>query len=272
MEKVEAGVPIRVGDADARRLGVGQRHFRLGHSLFAADAGVGLGAGQVQRLPVGFDGAIEDSLQRVLPAELEEELGEVGLLREALVFQVRGAHLGGVLVLAHRVADAAPQIRFPGHVDGQGELVDGGAAAGRSGNARIGLAGPHPGEGGVQRHGREQARTGLAHLGAGGHEVLEIDGDILVVDVQPGFERVQFGFAVHLPPFAFERRVLGLRRPPAGGFLEGRRSGIGRSHIPGPDVARGHQAQADGRRTEQAGHLGLFRGTARRGGHHAFFL
>jgi hypothetical protein len=47
-----------------------------------------------------------------------------------------------------------------------------------------------------------KSRTSLAHLRTGCHEVLEELRDILVIDVQLLFERVEVGFVKHLPPFA----------------------------------------------------------------------
>ncbi len=96
------------GDADSRRFRVFERHFRLNHGLLVVDAGFKQSARQFQRLSISLDGAVIQILQCILPAELEVIRREVGLLRETLVFEIRCAHLGGVLILADRVTDAAP--------------------------------------------------------------------------------------------------------------------------------------------------------------------
>ncbi len=105
------------GDACAGGLRTAQGHLGLGGGLGAVDAGFDEGLGELKSLAVGFDGLVVDVLEGILPAELEVELGQAGLLGEALVFEIGGGDLGGVLVFADLVADAAPEIRLPGDVE-----------------------------------------------------------------------------------------------------------------------------------------------------------
>ena len=61
-------------------------------------------------------------MQRVLAAQFEVVLGEIGLLGEALIFKIGSADLGGILGLSNAVAYAAPEIGFPGGIDGQRDI------------------------------------------------------------------------------------------------------------------------------------------------------
>ena len=70
---------------------------------------------------IGLDGAVVEVLQRILPAQFEVIFGQVRLLGEPLVFEVRGADLRGVLILANGVADAAPEVRLPRDIERQRE-------------------------------------------------------------------------------------------------------------------------------------------------------
>ena len=96
------------GNADSRGFRVRERYLCLSDGLRAVDPGFHQSARQLERLPVGLDGAVIQILERILPAEFEVILRQGGLFRQALVFEVRGAHLGGVPEFADRVADAAP--------------------------------------------------------------------------------------------------------------------------------------------------------------------
>ena len=61
---------------------------------------------------------------------------------------------------------------------------------------------------GIGGHGREITGARFRDLRARRHEVLEILRDVLVIDIQLFFERVELRLIEHLPPFAFEHRVL----------------------------------------------------------------
>ena len=59
-----------------------------------------------------------------------------------------------------------------------------------------------------------------AIYGAGRHVVLEIFFDVLVVDVELLFQRIQLGLVEDLPPVAADHRVLRAGHLPALGVLE----------------------------------------------------
>ena len=80
-------------------------------------------------------------MQGVLAAQFKEIDGEVGLLGEAFVFEIAGADLGGELILADGVADAAPEIGLPGDVKGEGEVGVGSSAGGGGDGGGSGSAG-----------------------------------------------------------------------------------------------------------------------------------
>src|SRR5580700_10849470 len=88
------------------RFRVFESHLGLSDSFLIVDAGFNQSASQDERLSIGLNGPVVHILERILPAELEVILRESGLLRETLVFKIRGAHLSGVLKLVHRVTDA----------------------------------------------------------------------------------------------------------------------------------------------------------------------
>ena len=75
---------------------------------------------------------------------------------------------------------------------------------------------------GAGRHRGKELGARLADNGARGHEVLEELLDVLVVDVELLFERIQFRIVVDLPPFAAQRGILGLGDRPAAQAAEGR--------------------------------------------------
>ena len=108
-----------------------QRHLRLGDSLLAVDAGFDQGAGQIQRLPVCFDRSVIQVLQGILSAQFEVIYREIGLLGQTFVLEVRGADLRGILIFANRVADASPEVRLPGDIERQRNLVTLGLAGRR---------------------------------------------------------------------------------------------------------------------------------------------
>ena len=87
-------------------------------------------------------------------------------------------------------------------------------------------------------------RARLAHQGTSLHKVLEGLADILVVDVELIFKRIQFRLIVNLPPLSAKSRVLRLRDGPSIGLIELRRrllEGRRRRHrgrkILRPDIA-----------------------------------
>src|SRR5882757_11201566 len=98
-----------------------------------------------------------------------------------------------------------------------------------------------PGGGRSSRYRGEVTRACNADLRAGGHEILEELRNVLIVDVQLLFERVELRLTEHLPPFPFQGGVLRLCRLPrplvhaniggGGPLLEGRRSVDLRFHI-----------------------------------------
>ena len=100
-----------------RRLRGFQRRLGLGNGDVIADAGVELGLGVVQRFLVRGDGLIQNLLQHILAANLEEILGQAGLFGELLGLKIGGAHLRGVLRLVDLVADLAPEIGRPRNVE-----------------------------------------------------------------------------------------------------------------------------------------------------------
>ena len=63
-------------------------------------------------------------------------------------------------------------------------------------------------------------RARLAHQGSRLHKVLKGLADILVVDIELIFERIQFRLIVDLPPLAAKSRILGLRDGPSVRLLE----------------------------------------------------
>ena len=72
-----------------------------------------MGAREVKGLLIGGNRRVQDLLEGILPAELEEEGRQAGLLGETFVFKVGGADLGRVLCLAHGIAYLAPEIGLP---------------------------------------------------------------------------------------------------------------------------------------------------------------
>src|ERR1700691_60431 len=98
------------GNADSGRFRVREGHLVPRDGLMVVDSGFIESAGKVERLPIGLDGAVIQILQCILAARFEEILREIGLLRETLVFEIRGAYLGGVSILANRGSDAAPYV------------------------------------------------------------------------------------------------------------------------------------------------------------------
>jgi len=105
-------------------------------------------------------------------------------------------------------------------------------------------------------------RPCFAHLRAGGHEVLEVLRDVLIVNVELLFKRVQFGLVEGFPPLALEDGILRLRgRPRArrrvvvgrrSGFFEGGWSGHLGCNVLWPDIAAGEGREAQGEACSQA--------------------
>ncbi len=73
-----------------------------------------LSACEVKGLLIGGNRGVEDLLEGILPAKLEEQNGQAGLLGEAFVFKIGGAELGRVLRLAYCIAYFSPEIGLPG--------------------------------------------------------------------------------------------------------------------------------------------------------------
>ena len=138
-----------------------------------ADAGVVLCLRQVQRLLILSDRLGEELDQGVLSANLEIEIGQVGLFDEAFVFQIRRTDLGVVLRLVYLAADSAKQVRGPGNV--QWQRVDLGVFAGVETGTRIEISGGLPP--GVRRakaHRGEVQGTRFTNQGTGFHVILKV--------------------------------------------------------------------------------------------------
>src|SRR5882724_10694656 len=98
-----------------------------------------------------------------------------------------------------------------------------------------------PGGGRSSRYRGEVTRACDADLLAGCHEILEELRNVLIVDVQLLFERVELRLTEHLPPFPLQCGVLRLCRLPCarvcagvggrGALLEGRGSADLRLYI-----------------------------------------
>ncbi len=253
------------GDAGGGLLRVFERDFGLGDGLVVVDAGFVEGLGEVEGLLVGCDGLVVEILKSILTAELEVVLGQIGLLGEALVFEVGGADLGGELVLAYGVADLAPEVGLPGDVKRERHDGGGGAAVGGdSGTGNGGGAGAAAVEsaGGLRAAVRRISGDGwvvlrfcLADLRAGGHEVLKVLRDVLIVDVELIFQGVELGLVEGFPPLAFEGSVLRLRGLPcsvgcggvgsgSGLFELGRRGRVG-GDVLGADAATAEENAGD---------------------------
>ena len=97
-------------------LGILQRVLCFDHRDPIANAGVVLSLRIVQSLLVGFNGLVIEGLQRVLAANFEEGDGQVSLFGEALVLQIGGAELCGLLLLVDRIANLTPEIRLPRNI------------------------------------------------------------------------------------------------------------------------------------------------------------
>ncbi len=254
-EKAEAGWPTSMAIAcsvlgpgdpavDRGRLRGPEGRLRLDERDLVIDARVITGLFGVQGLLVGLHGVVEHLLQGVLAADLEEVLREAGLLGQTFKRQVGRAELGGELAGAHGVANLPPEIGRPRNLSREREhlgLQVGGHP--RRGRCEIGGA-PGPGERRGDADGREELRPRLPHQRARLHVVLEGHPDVLVVDLELRFERVQLRFPVDLPPCAAVRPVLWLRGVPAdtapgrdGSLLEGRRRRHRGGDVGRPDVA-----------------------------------
>ena len=81
------------------------------------DARIHARAGQLQRLLIGHDRLVIQILQLILSTQLEVESRKSGLFQKLFIFEVRSADLSSVLKFADGVADAAQQVRSPGHID-----------------------------------------------------------------------------------------------------------------------------------------------------------
>src|ERR1700736_5298035 len=127
--------------------------------------------------------------------------------------------------------------------------------------------------GGSRRYCREVTRACDGDLRAGCHEILKKLRNVLIVDVQLIFERVELRLAEGLPPFPFKCGVLWLCGLPrtrvrahigrGGALLEGRRSVDFRLYIPRAYASRdqrdgGHDGRHESDLTSAA--HGLSRG------------
>jgi hypothetical protein len=94
---------------------------RFHHGDLIAHASVVLCLVVVQRLLVfGSHGLGVKLDQGVLSAYFKKVFGQVGLLDEPLVLQIRSADLRVVLRIAHFIADSAKEIGRPGNIQRQG--------------------------------------------------------------------------------------------------------------------------------------------------------
>src|SRR5712664_107941 len=94
-----------------------ERRSGLNDGDVVVDASVIEPLRQIESLLISDHGIIENLLQSILTADLKIVLGETGLLGQALDFKIGGADLRTVLVFAHLVADFAPEVRHPGHIN-----------------------------------------------------------------------------------------------------------------------------------------------------------
>ena len=98
-----------------------QSCLRLDNRYLIVNAGVIAGLLELQGFLVGFHCVIEELLQRILAANLEEVLGQAGLFGEPLILKVGRGQLGRVLAGAHCVAHLAPEIGLPRDIGGNGK-------------------------------------------------------------------------------------------------------------------------------------------------------
>src|SRR5258708_148891 len=107
----------RDAQIDGRSLYTLERRSGLNDGNVVVDASVIEPLRQIESLLISGHGVVENLLQSILTADLEIVLGETNLLRPALDFEIGGADLRTVLVFAHLVADLAPEVGRPGHIN-----------------------------------------------------------------------------------------------------------------------------------------------------------
>ena len=116
---------------DGRRFRRLQRRPRLDNRDVIASAGIVRSLVGVQGLLVGVNRLVQNHLQLILTANFEIIFSQGNLLRQLLVFQIRGAHLRGVLRFAHLIPYLAKQVRNPGDLKRRGPDGAGPSGVGR---------------------------------------------------------------------------------------------------------------------------------------------
>ena len=107
----------RYANIDQGSLHALQRSPRGDHGIVIVDARVIERLRQIKKLLIGGDSFLQNLFQSILPANLEIILRQAGLFRKPLDFQIGGADLRGILLLANLIANLAPEIRRPGNID-----------------------------------------------------------------------------------------------------------------------------------------------------------
>ena len=127
---MDAGCPTRIAiacsncdarDSDVRvlRFGCLELGLRLSDSLIRIDSGLVQNPGQPERFLIGRDGGVQQLLQGILSAELEIVGSHLRVHGQPDIFEVGSACLRVVDVAANVVANAAPQVRHPGRIEGK---------------------------------------------------------------------------------------------------------------------------------------------------------
>ncbi len=209
----------RDAQIDGRSLYTLERRSGLNDGNVVVDASVIEPLRQIESLLISGHGVVENLLQSILTADLEIVLGETNLLGQALDFEIGGADLRTVLVFAHLVADLAPEVGRPGHINRERhERADSPGIGLRRIGEVTGRLRTAPGRADGDR--RPVLRTRLGDQRAGFHEILKILFDVLVVDVEFFFQRVQIRVVENLPPLPAKRGILRAGNLPALGILE----------------------------------------------------
>ncbi len=235
-------VHIRQARLSADQLGLGLQDVALG-----GDADLVLVLSDLQRLGVGFDRGLEQPLVGVGQTQLDIVGRQLALGRQPRIGQVRFRCLRGAFGAFHGAADLAPQVDLP--AASQRRLI----AVG--GLRRAGAMRAHGRTRQIQA--REQGGAILGHQGAG----LAVGGlgglEVLVGDLDLGFERIELVVAEHRPPVAAVHPVGGNGWRPALGLLKGGRRRHGRALIVRADGAGRDQQQgkqAEGAKRGRADH------------------
>ena len=104
---------------DCGGLGSGQRGLRLDKRNLIVDAGIVAALLSIKGFLIGVHQVVEDFLQCVLAANLEEILGQARLLCQLLIGQIGRGDLGVVLRGMDRVANLSPKIGLPRNFGGE---------------------------------------------------------------------------------------------------------------------------------------------------------